>query len=78
MPGRSLREGRAPRIPQSGPGTFHRVRDVEQIDEIDLDRASRAGELLDIIRARTFPPHAGAYLRHRGEKIYLRLSLDRS
>ena len=71
-----LREGRAPRHPQpAGQGSFHRVKDVERIDCIDLKRSYRAGELIDILRARTFPPYPGAYFIHQGKKIYLRLEL---
>ena len=42
---------------------------------IDLDRRYAARELIDILRARTFPPHPGAYYMHGGRKIYLRLHL---
>lgn len=71
-----LREGRAPRTPQQGQeGTSHKVRDVEQIDQIDLDRSYPARQLIDILRARTFPPHPGAYFLHQGRKVYLRLAL---
>jgi len=56
-------------------GTYHRDRDVERIDEIDLDRTYTARELIDIVRARTFPPHRGAYFRVGQRKVYLRLQL---
>jgi methionyl-tRNA formyltransferase len=71
-----IRSGRAPRIRQrSDKGTYHRTKDVERIDQIDLDRQYTARELIDIIRARTFPPYAGAYFIHEGRKVYLRLQL---
>jgi methionyl-tRNA formyltransferase len=71
-----IRSGACPRRPQvQGQGTFHRVRDVEAIDEIDLSRAYRAEDLLNVIRARTFAPYPGAYFRRDGHKIYLRLEL---
>lgn len=73
-----LRAGRAERIPQNkAAGTCHRTRDVERIDEIDLDRLYTARELIDILRARTFPPYAGTYFRADGGKIHLRLQLTR-
>ena len=56
-------------------GTHHFVRDVERIDEIDLARMYNARELIDVIRARTFSPYPGAYFRHDGRKVYLRLQL---
>lgn len=72
-----IRAGVAPRIPQPrGEGTTHRVRDVQRIDEIDLDRTYTARELIDILRARTFPPYRGAYFWNGDCKVYMRLQLD--
>jgi methionyl-tRNA formyltransferase len=72
----AIRAGSAPRRPQPGGGTSHRTADVETIDEIDLDRSYRARDLLDIIRARTFPPYRGAYfVTDAGDRVYLRLEL---
>jgi methionyl-tRNA formyltransferase len=72
----SIRSGRAPRIPQDKhAGTYHRTRDVERIDHIDLDQKYTARELIDTIRARTFPPYPGAYFIHQGRKVYLRIQL---
>lgn len=56
-------------------GTFHRVSDVEGIDKIDPDRHYSARKLIDLIRARTFSPHKGAYFMHGERKVYLRLQL---
>jgi methionyl-tRNA formyltransferase len=71
-----VRAGKAPRTKQAScAGTCHRVRDVEQIDEIDLEATYKAKDLIDLIRARTFPPHCGAYFRSAGRKVYLRLQL---
>jgi methionyl-tRNA formyltransferase len=73
----SIESGDAPRRPQStDPGTCHRRTDVAAIDEIDLRCNYRAADLIDILRARTFPPYHGAYFRHNGKKIYLRLELS--
>ncbi|NLH48264.1 MAG: formyl transferase [Myxococcales bacterium] len=67
--------GRAPRRPQPAGGSVHRLHDLDRLDEIDPDATVRAGDLLNLLRARTFPPYRGAYLRAGGEKIYLRLQL---
>jgi methionyl-tRNA formyltransferase len=69
--------GRLPRVPQPEAGTHHYRRDIARIDEIDLDRQMRAGDLINILRARTFPPHRGAYFVSEGSRIYLRLALER-
>ena len=71
-----LEAGTATRIPQTGRATTHRVRDLERIDEIDLDASYRARDLIDVLRARTFPPHKGAFFRVDGKRVYLRLSLE--
>jgi methionyl-tRNA formyltransferase len=55
--------------------TFHRAWEVEKIDEIDPDRAYPARDLINLLRARTFPPYAGAYFRVGNRKVYLRLQL---
>lgn len=72
-----VRAGRTPRTPQrEDEGTAHRRRDVERIDAIDLDGRYTARELIDVIRARTFPPHRGAYFEEDGRRVYLRLQLS--
>jgi methionyl-tRNA formyltransferase len=65
--------GQTRRTRQPKPGTCHRARDLERIDEIDLDRAYTGRELINILRARTFPPYAGAFFRHGERKIYVRV-----
>ncbi len=57
-------------------GSRHRFRDVDAIDAIDPDKTYTARELIDILRARTFPPYRGAYFTEKGRKVYLRLSLS--
>ena len=72
-----VRAGRAPRVPQSGEiGTYHRTDDVEAIDEIDLDRADVARDLINVLRARTFPSYKGAYFIANGKRVYMRLGLE--
>lgn len=60
---------------QVGEGTYHRKADVVAIDEIDLDREYTAQALIDVLRARTFPPYPGAYFLDNGKKVYLELAL---
>jgi methionyl-tRNA formyltransferase len=56
-------------------GTYHNLNDVDKIDEIDLNRSYKAGELINILRARTFPPHNGAYIIQNQKKIYVNIQL---
>jgi len=53
-----------------GKSTYHQVRDIESLDEIHLDRDYKARDLINLIRARTFPPYNGAYFKVGGRKIY--------
>ena len=59
-------------------GTYHRSDDVNEIDEIDLDATYTARELINILRARTFPPHSGAYFKEEGRKVYVSVELSES
>lgn len=71
-----IKEGKSPNFPQiEGVGTYHRTRDVDEIDEIDLDQTYIARNLINILRARTFPPHKGAYFKVNEKKIYMQLYL---
>ncbi len=71
-----IRSGKVPRITQDREkGTYHSTKDVECVDEIFLGRTYTAKELINIIRARTFPPYPGAYFWNEGCKVYLRLQL---
>lgn len=63
------------RIQDHSKATSHRVADVSCVDEIDLDRSYPARQLIDLIRARTFPPHRGAYVVVDGRKVYLQIHL---
>lgn len=58
-------------------GTYHQLADVEKIDRIKLDEEYTGRELLNRLRARTFPPYRGCYFIEDGQKIFLRLALWR-
>ena len=71
-----VRTGRARQMQQDQQnGSHHLVRDVEDLDRIDLEEHYLGRELINILRARTFPPYRGAYFEHDGRRIYLRLQL---
>lgn len=71
-----LRHSKVSRIPQKKTaGSYHRLQDLNEIREIDLNRTYTAKKLIDRIRAQTFPPYKGAYFLHEGRKVYLRLEL---
>ncbi len=72
-----IREGKNQRIPQSGEDTHHFVRDVDKIDYVDLNKEYKAGDLINLIRARTHSQYPGAYfIDENGGRIYLRLQFE--
>lgn len=73
----TLAEGRAPRTPQDpAAGSVHTHADVAALDRIDPAGQCRAGRLIDIIRARTFPPYKGAYVEVEGKRYYLGIGIS--
>jgi len=64
------------RIPQKRSGTYHSPNDVRKIDKIDLHSKYKAKDLINILRARTFPPYESAYVEVEGKKYYLRISIE--
>ncbi len=73
----SIKSGQIIKLPQDKTeGSYHQVRDVEKIDRIDLERGYKTKDLINILRARTFPPYRGAYFEdENGRRIFLRLQL---
>lgn len=69
--------GTAPRhLQDRAAGCTHRMRDLAPLDEIDLDQSYRARDLINLLRARTFPPYRGAYFRAGQKKVYIRIELS--
>lgn len=67
--------GFSPKTQPAG-GSFHLRKDIKSVEKIDLHKRYIAQDLINIIRARTFPPYHGAYfVTPRGKKIYLKLKL---
>lgn len=72
-----IASGNAPRTPQDvSKATTHKAKDVENIDRIDLDQTYKARDLINIIRARTFPPFPGAFFEENGRRVYMRIELS--
>lgn len=51
-----------------GKGSFHYAKEMVEASRIDLDRTYTARELLNLIRARTFPPHPACSFEDTGER----------
>ena len=62
---------------QSGTGTFHYGKEIEENSQIVLDRKYTAKDLLNILRARTFAPFPAAYFIDHGEKYEVRINITK-
>lgn len=70
--------GRADATPQDeSVATSHRAAELLGIDRVDLNKSYTARYLIDVLRARTFPPYAGAYFDDDGHRVYVRVQLLR-
>lgn len=71
-----LRAGTAPRVAQPPDvGATHKRADLDALDCLDMDAPTTVRQVLNVLRARTFPPYTGAYFHDNDQKIYLRLQL---
>lgn len=73
-----IRTGRIPRHRQElATGSFHLGRELEPASVIELDRQYSARELLNLIRARTFPPYSGVRFQDGTAHYQVRISIQR-
>jgi methionyl-tRNA formyltransferase len=72
----ALTQGSARPIPQQADdGTSHRSGEIDQASEIDLDASYPARQLLNLIRARMFPPHPTAFFRDGNRKYSVQVTI---
>jgi methionyl-tRNA formyltransferase len=57
--------------------TCHQRCELEEASKINLDSSYQARDLLNLIRARTFPPHPGAWFEENGVKYDVRIKIRR-
>lgn len=58
-----------------GVGSCHRVRDMKELCRLDLEEEMPVGQLLDRLRALSFPPYRNAYFVKDGKRVYVDISL---
>lgn len=56
--------------------TFHRAAELDFHSHIDLNKDYQARDLINRIRARTFPGRPSTYFRDQGKKYWLRLEIE--
>ncbi len=73
-----IKSGDIPRIPQSdADATFHRRSELDPASQIDLDKTYTARQLLNLLRARTFPPYPGCWFEADGHRYQIRVSIEK-
>lgn len=73
-----IRTGDIPRVPQDESiASFHRRDELDPASEIQLKKQYEARELLDLLRARTFPPYPAAYFDEDGHRYEVRVAIRR-
>lgn len=73
-----ITRGEIPRIPQDlERGSFHFGKELEEASRIDLDASYTGRHLLNVLRARTFPPHPAAWFVDEGEKYEVRVEIKK-
>lgn len=60
---------------QSQEGTTNYSHELQNVCEIDSTETVTAGELIDRLRALTFPPYDNAYFKEDGTKYYIRVEI---
>lgn len=58
-------------------GSFHFASELEPSSHISLDREYRARDLLNVLRARTFPGHPACWFEEDGETFEVRIDIKR-
>lgn len=75
---------KVPTLPQNSPyensqPRTYRVKDVEEIDDLDKTYGQMGRNMLNIIRARTFPPYEATYITDTdGQKYYVRVLIEKA
>lgn len=73
-----IKSGKNKRIPQKTLGnfTFHKIKDLEILDTIDLDKEYKACDLINFLRSRSYPDRYYAHYYDHGKKVYIRVNLS--
>jgi methionyl-tRNA formyltransferase len=73
-----IRIGNIPRLPQDyNQGSFHMAKEIDEASHISLDAEYTARKLLNILRARTFPPYPSAWFTDAGQKYEVRVEIKK-
>lgn len=61
--------------PDIGKGTYHKKKDFVDLWELDLNEEIEVGDLIDRLRALTFPPYNNAYFQNEDGRYYVEINI---
>lgn len=74
----NIRNGNYTRIKQNlQEGSFHYGKELHNASKIDLSKTYTGKEILNILRARTFAPHPGAWFEDGKEKFEIQIKIKK-
>lgn len=74
---KDIKENRLKREKQKqNEGTYHKPTEIDEISKIDLDKKYTARKLLNILRARMFPPYPVAFFYDNGKKYSIKIKIQ--
>jgi len=65
-----------PKLQDESNSSYHKKREMDDLDYIDLEKTFTGKELINLLRARTFGNKGFAYFRVGEKKIFLNLKLN--
>jgi methionyl-tRNA formyltransferase len=71
-----IKQGAKAREQDLDRGQTHREKDLEKISELDLGEETVVGDLLNRLRALSFPPKQTAYFVRNGKKYYVNVEIN--
>jgi methionyl-tRNA formyltransferase len=74
----AIRDGLIQPQPQIGEGCYHRKKEIETLDEIDLNRSTTARTVLNQLRARSFGSRGFAYFDENGKRYFVRIQINQT
>ena len=71
-----IRSGSVEPQPQPEGGSYHRVADMHALGQIDLSKPATFGEVINVLRALTFPPYRNAIAETGGRRFHIELHIE--
>lgn len=59
-------------------GTYHHSSEFDELCELDLEAGTTAGDVINKLRALTFPPFNNAYFDRNGKRYYVDIDIQRA